>query len=250
MGTNELQLNRREHATTLAALRLWQALRAGDITIQEQTGTIYPDRLEHLDGIAADGGRPENGGVEPLNVAEIDRLAQRLNGNVNAARESCAERLPEHLKSRLQTFAGLVKVNNNAEAVAAWIDDASADESGELSIDQLRDISGYYSEADVRGALVGKDGDDLRELVSERFNELPLSLETFRTVKVLLSTGGPADWLEYTVDDTEDATGGEIVGVEYVFQDWFDGARVRLADEDLDTAKEAAEIAGWTEKYD
>jgi hypothetical protein len=38
-----------------------------------------------------------------------------------------------------------------------------------------------------------------------------------RVVTVLISTGGPADWFEATVDN------GEIERIEYVYQDWCGG---------------------------
>jgi hypothetical protein len=53
---------------------------------------------------------------------------------------------------------------------------------------------------------------------SDRLGELPLSIELIRTVKILLSTGGPADWLEARLDDDG------VSRVEYHFADWYDHA--------------------------
>ena len=54
-------------------------------------------------------------------------------------------------------------------------------------------------------------------------------LEVSKSVvyKVLLSTGGPADWFNVYIDPIDN----EIDRIEYVFQDWFDGA-VRTLDSD------------------
>lgn len=55
----------------------------------------------------------------------------------------------------------------------------------------------------------------------DRLAELPLSIEMLRTVKILLSTGGPADWLEVQLYD--DTTPRRIT---YHFADWFDHAQI------------------------
>lgn len=47
------------------------------------------------------------------------------------------------------------------------------------------------------------------------------------TVRLLLSTGGPADGFDVVVED------GELVSGTYFFQDWFDGATRPLSTEEL-----------------
>lgn len=57
------------------------------------------------------------------------------------------------------------------------------------------------------------------------YNELPLEISTYKLVKILLSTGGPADWIEVKMNDDE-----EIIGMTYVFQDWFDHASETISE--------------------
>jgi hypothetical protein len=54
----------------------------------------------------------------------------------------------------------------------------------------------------------------------DRLYEMPLSVEIIRHVKILLSTGGPADWL-----DAEFDAEGDIRTLEYHYADWGDHAQ-------------------------
>jgi hypothetical protein len=49
----------------------------------------------------------------------------------------------------------------------------------------------------------------------DRLYEMPLSVEVIRHVKILLGTGGPADWLDAELDED-----GEISTLAYHFADW------------------------------
>jgi hypothetical protein len=51
------------------------------------------------------------------------------------------------------------------------------------------------------------------------FDDPALSIERFKFTRVCFSYGGPSDYLEIRHRD------GEIVAAEYVFHDWYDGAR-------------------------
>lgn len=62
--------------------------------------------------------------------------------------------------------------------------------------------------------------------------DYPLSVELVRSVRVVLSTGGPHDEFVVTLDDD-----GTIARIEYVYQDWFDGARRVLSGEEFDAAE-------------
>lgn len=53
----------------------------------------------------------------------------------------------------------------------------------------------------------------------ENWNEYPLSVETRQITTILMSWGGPSDFLKVEHEGTE------IYSVEYHFQDWFDGAK-------------------------
>ena len=63
------------------------------------------------------------------------------------------------------------------------------------------------------------------EIDDNSIYEFPYEVQTLTVTKVVMSGGGPADWLEITRDG-----GNGIVRVAYHFQDWFDGA-VKIADE-------------------
>lgn len=108
--------------------------------------------------------------------------------------QSCEQRLPDHLSGRLADFADMGR-----RAEAAY-------------------NAERYDEAD--------------EITTEQW-QYPLDVEILTTVKILLSTGGPADWFECRVDDDRD-----IVSIDYVFQDWFDGARVTLEGNEFEAARD------------
>lgn len=57
--------------------------------------------------------------------------------------------------------------------------------------------------------------------------EFPLGHTKQTVVKIELSTGGPADFIEVYVDDD-----GFINRAVYHFQDWFDGAQMEVKDDD------------------
>lgn len=73
---------------------------------------------------------------------------------------------------------------------------------------------------------------DITDQATETLYAYPLSVETMRVVKVTLSTGGPGSWLEAQLDDD-----GQIVRIEYHFNDWFDHASRTLDGSDFDTAE-------------
>lgn len=85
---------------------------------------------------------------------------------------------------------------------------------------------------------------DNEEISSEGYEEiisLALEVSSYRVIKILLSTGGPADWIEVTVDDDN-----EILSMKYVYQDWFD-----YADKPVRKGsylwQYASELIGWTD---
>lgn len=64
--------------------------------------------------------------------------------------------------------------------------------------------------------------DDYEE-AQEELDNLPLDIQHFKVVKILLSTGGPADWVEARLDSY-----GMVVNMTYHFQDWFDHASIEV----------------------
>jgi hypothetical protein len=109
---------------------------------------------------------------------------------------SCAERLPAHLESRLEDFRSMV----------AWRD--------------------AWYRAD------GRTAEDRAEDAQRRIDEYPLAVTFAYSVRVDLSTGGPADFLVAEVSPE-----GDVLRITYHFQDWFDGASRSLGGPDFDAAE-------------
>lgn len=84
---------------------------------------------------------------------------------------------------------------------------------------------------DFRRLTADVDDDEKRDELETELYEYPLSVETLRMVKILLGTGGPADWLEVQLDDDSDAR-----RIEYHFAPWFDHASVTLEGDDFEAA--------------
>ena len=66
-----------------------------------------------------------------------------------------------------------------------------------------------------------------------------LDVSPSRTLRVLLSTGGPGDWVDLHFDD------GEITGGVYAFQDWYDVAYRPLSSDDAQAFGEAYAVSEW-----
>jgi len=77
--------------------------------------------------------------------------------------------------------------------------------------------------------LGGKKPYELQELARWAFSESALGRDHLYTVyRIQFSWGGPSDHFEVFCDRE-----GDVEKVEYVFLDWFDGARRRVRDDDL-----------------
>jgi hypothetical protein len=61
----------------------------------------------------------------------------------------------------------------------------------------------------------------------DELDAYPLSFEQYSVIKVLLSWGGPGDWLEIYLNYDN------IFKVEYHFNDWFDHAQVDVDEESI-----------------
>ena len=65
------------------------------------------------------------------------------------------------------------------------------------------------------------DGMDLEDEAYNEINEMSYGIDIKKVFKVIWSGGGPADWIEIVTDNE-----GNLERVEYVYQDWYDGARL------------------------
>lgn len=95
--------------------------------------------------------------------------------------------------------------------------------AGELK-DREQQLKQLYALAD--------DGDDDAR---EQIQEMAYGIDRREIFKVIWSGGGPADSLELIVSD------GELISVTYVYQDWFDGARLAV-EQDSPAYRYAQEI--------
>ena len=80
--------------------------------------------------------------------------------------------------------------------------------ASELS-DREQQLKDLYALAD--------DGDDDAR---EQIYQMAYGIDRREILRVIWSGGGPADYLEITHNN------GDILRVEYLYQDWYDGARL------------------------
>lgn len=67
--------------------------------------------------------------------------------------------------------------------------------------------------------------DDGEDKAQEEVWEMAYGISTVSVTRVTWSGGGPADFIEITHDEDD------LIKVEYVYQDWFDGARVEVEED-------------------
>lgn len=114
-------------------------------------------------------------------------------GSTKDHERTCAERITDHMKSRASDFAEI------------------------LARLEPRDEDG--------DEVTGREAEEAREEAETELWQYPLCVEVYRTVRIDLGTGGPADWLEALVDDE-----GDITRLTYHFADWFDHAERNVED--------------------
>ena len=68
------------------------------------------------------------------------------------------------------------------------------------------------------------DSEKIEEALIE-ISEFPAGIESYKVIKITLSGGGPADWIEVKTDNT-----GYILGMEYHYADWFDHAERKISE--------------------
>ena len=90
-----------------------------------------------------------------------------------------------------------IRENSCADLIASELSDREQ---------QLKDL---YTLAD--------DGDDDAR---EQIYQMAYGIDRREILRVIWSGGGPADYLEITHNN------GDILRVEYLYQDWYDGARL------------------------
>jgi hypothetical protein len=85
---------------------------------------------------------------------------------------------------------------------------------GQELADREKDLRDLFTIAD------DYEGDeDLRDQANSEIYEFAYGAETYKVTRLTWSGGGPADWIEVQHDSDG------IRRIDYVFQDWYDGAR-------------------------
>jgi hypothetical protein len=133
---------------------------------------------------------------------------------------NCAERIKENYDRRNETVAKMIKhyLNQTEDELDDMTDKfveeftkTEGREPTEEEVDKFRE-----SAADT-------------EYNEESLMEFPLGFSVMKVIKIELSTGGPADYLEVFIDPQYTDT---IVRVVYHFADWFDHAQMDVNDND------------------
>lgn len=130
--------------------------------------------------------------------------------------KSCAERIAEQAKGRIAAFADLNMLANVY---------------GEDMTDEIR-AAAERQDIDLDDAA---STGDIAEDADRRIYELPLAAEIKRVLRIDLSTGGPADYLEVHLDSDN-----EPERIVYHFADWFDHAERTLDGDDFETVADFA----------
>ena len=68
------------------------------------------------------------------------------------------------------------------------------------------------------------DTEKVEEALRE-ISEFPAGVESYKVIKITLSGGGPADWIEVKTDNES-----YILGMEYHYADWFDHAERKISE--------------------
>lgn len=68
-------------------------------------------------------------------------------------------------------------------------------------------------------------GDDDHDRAREEIQEMAYGIDTRTISRVVWSGGGPSDYLEITHRD------GEVLSVDYLYQDWHDGAKLSVSED-------------------
>jgi hypothetical protein len=141
---------------------------------------------------------------------------------------TAAETLPAYMASRAETIGKLYAAD---EDCAYTLDGHDTDGTpwfrcsthNETAMGSKDGANAYPPDVPCNGWRSDEDGYALgdgseysaRESAEQRLMEMPLSVEVIRHVKILLGTGGPADWLDAELDADD-----EIRVLEYHYADW------------------------------
>jgi hypothetical protein len=100
---------------------------------------------------------------------------------------------------------------------------------------ELKDREEYLSDL---YAVIDSDTaeEEEQDNAREEIQEMAYGIDTRTISRVIWSGGGPADYLEITRNEL-----GEILLVEYLYEDWYDGAKL-IVSEDSPAYRYALEL--------
>lgn len=114
---------------------------------------------------------------------------------------------------------------------------------------RTEDVRSMIGWADAWAKARGRSATAREDRARERIDEYPLGISVRRIVRVELSTGGPADYIEADIDSD-----GEIDprSLTYHFADWFDHAEREVHPDDRDVWSTFIEhfTAGMVNEFD
>lgn len=133
-------------------------------------------------------------------------------------KKTCQDLIQEQFESRNKTIADMTAMFNGDfeqkinEAVEEFIEKTSTATGQEPDENEIaRFVEEQYKNC---------------EYTETSLDELALGFVVNRLVKIELSTGGPADFIEVFLDDD-----CQIIKAVYHYQDWFDGAQLNVPDD-------------------
>lgn len=133
---------------------------------------------------------------------------------------TCAERIKQEYSNRNETVAKMLKFHNGTaadeldELTEQFVEEFTKNEDREPSEDEVAKFRENASD---------------NEYNEDSLVEFPLGFVITKVIKIELSTGGPADYLEVFIDPEYKDT---IVRVVYHFADWFDHAQMEVNEND------------------
>lgn len=147
---------------------------------------------------------------------------------------TCAERIEAQMQSREETVARLLAACEGKTVCSKCgvpIEQETIDDEGTVVWfdPEVGDEDDPQARVCREGGnvLTGDDGfhEPDEDYDEDSLSEFPLSVEKRYSIRYLMSTGGPGDWIDIDVDSD-----GDVTGVSYHFQDWFDHAEVPVRD--------------------
>jgi hypothetical protein len=129
--------------------------------------------------------------------------------------KTCSELIEERFLAREEQIKDMMAMTNGVfqenldEKVEEFIEKVTVSSGEEPSDSEIeRFIEEQYNNC---------------EYTETSLEELALGVSSFKIVRIQLSTGGPADYIEVLLDQD-----GNFIKATYHYEDWFDGAEMNV----------------------